>query len=180
MLSPHDVPGVAALEALASRIFSEAALLPEEAWVPMPAATMYAGGWSALLFSAGPWSHEFGGAEPARNLAACPSAGAFLADYGAIVGVFGLLRLAPGATLAPHRDHRHDEEVRVHIPVHLPEGGEAGWELHTARLLDIRALHSGSNPGATPRITVVADIRVGRVVELGEVAEWGKPLGPAA
>lgn len=175
MLNPHDIPGVAELEALAEVLYREASALPESVWVPMPAPGMYAGAWSALLFSAGPWAHEFAAADPAANLARCPTAAAFLARHAASLGVFGLLRLAPGATLAPHQDHRHDEEVRVHIPVALPEGGEAGWTLHRARLLDIREVHSGHNAGATSRITVVADIRIGRTVGPGDVPPWGPP-----
>jgi hypothetical protein len=177
MLSPHDVPGVAALEALAPRLYAEALALPASCWVPMPAAGMYEGGWTALLFSAGPWAHEFAGAAPAENLAACPSAQAFLQEHADRVGVFGLLSLAPGARLAPHRDHRADDEVRVHIPVALPAGIGAPWRLHAARLLDIRDLHAAENPGSAPRITVVADLRVGRVVEVGEVPPWEAEAG---
>lgn len=175
MLNPHDIPGVAELEAIAATIHAEASALPESAWVPMPSPGMYRGDWTALLFSVGPWAHEFPTASPAANLAACPTAAAFLVRHADRIGVFGLLRLAPGATLAPHRDHRHDEELRVHIPVSLPAEGEPGWTLHRARLLDIRQLHGGHNPGTTPRITVVADIRTGAPVGPDDVAAWPQP-----
>jgi hypothetical protein len=57
--------------------------------------------------------------------------------------------------------------------VALPPQSGPKWRLHEARLLDIRELHAGHNTGNTDRITVVADVRVGRPLLSGEVEPWG-------
>lgn len=171
MLSPNDIPVVQELEALADRLLPDVLATPRAAWVPMPAATMYKGEWLALLFSAGPWAQEFPGVNLAANLERFPEAAALLARHPE-VSVFGVLTLFPGAELLPHRDRRADDEVRVHIPMQLGSADGLPWVLGRARLLDIRELHHSNDPGIQARITLVADVRVGRVVEQGEVAPW--------
>lgn len=171
MLLPRDLPVVAELEAAAAAVLAELANVPESAWFPMAAQSMYRGRWEAVLLSAGPWAHEFAGVDLDANRRLLPSAAAIL-DAHPDLGVFGVLRLAPGAELAPHRDHRADDEVRVHVALQVPseEGGE--WTVGTARLLDIRQMHHAHNRGSIDRITLVADVRVGRTVGIDEVAPW--------
>ncbi len=171
MLTASDLPILPDLLALAPTLLPRVLETPASAWVPMPATTMYRGDWVALLFSAGPWAREFPAANIAANLERFPEAVALLASRPEL-SVFGVLRLAPGAELLPHRDKRADEEVRVHIPIQL--GGAEGpeWALHAPRLLDIRSLHHSANHGSLPRYTLVADVNVGRVVAEGEVAGW--------
>ncbi|GDX79179.1 hypothetical protein LBMAG42_09900 [Deltaproteobacteria bacterium] len=171
MLTPNDIAAVPELEALAARMLPEVLATPRSAWVPMPAATMYKGDWLALLFSAGPWAQEFPGVDLAANLERFPEAAALLARHPEIT-VFGVLALAPGAELLPHRDRRADDEVRVHIPMQLGSADGAPWVLGKARLLDIRELHHSDDPGLQARITLVADVKVGRAVAEGEVAPW--------
>ncbi len=171
MLTPNDIAVVAELEALAATLLPEVLATPRSAWVPMPAATMYKGEWLALLFSAGPWAQEFPGANLAANLARFPEAAALLARHPEI-SVFGVLTLFPGAELLPHRDRRADDEVRVHIPIQLGTADGPPWVLGRARLLDIRELHHSADPGAQARITLVADVKLGRPVVEGEVAPW--------
>jgi hypothetical protein len=171
MLSPADLPVMPELLALAPTLLPRVLAAPASAWVPMPAQTMYRGEWMALLFSAGPWAREFPAANLAANLALFPDAAALLAARPEL-SVFGVLRLAPGAELLPHRDHRADDEVRVHLPLQL--GGAEGpeWRLGEPRLLDIRSLHHSANRGDQPRYTLVADVRVGRPVAEGDVPPW--------
>ena len=171
MLTAADIPLVPALESLAATLLPRVLAAPAPAWVPMPAATMYRGEWRALLFSAGPWAAEFPAADLTANLRTFPDAAALLAGHPEL-GVFGVLSLAAGAELLPHRDRRDDSEIRVHIPFQLGGETDPPWVLHRARLLDIRSLHRGHNPGVLPRLTLVADVRLERTVALGEVAEW--------
>lgn len=174
MLRPEDLPVVAEMEAAAAAVLAEALAAPAEAWVPMGATSMYAGRWEALLLAAGPWGHEFPGVSLEANRRALPTATAVLARHPE-VSVFGVLRLAPGASLAPHRDHRADDEVRVHVALQVPPEEAHEWTVGKARLLDIRSLHHAQNRGQIERITFVADVRVGRVVADGEVPPWNPP-----
>lgn len=174
MLRPEDLPVVAEMEALAGVALAELAGVPESAWVPMGATSMYQGRWEAFLLSAGPWGHEFPGVDLAANRRRMPRTAALLEGRPEI-GVYGVLRLAPGAVLAPHRDHRADDEVRVHVALQVPPEEAHEWTVGRARLIDIRAEHSAQNRGAVDRLTLVADVRVGRVVAEGEVAPWNPP-----
>ncbi len=175
VLLPHDLPVVAELEAAAAAVLAELAAVPESAWFPMAAQTMYRGRWEAVLLSAGPWGHEFAGVDLEANRRLLPSAAAILEKHPEIA-VFGVLRLAAGAELAPHRDHRADDEVRVHVPLQVPAEEAGEWTIGTARLLDIRQLHHAHNRGTIDRITLVADVRVGRVVAIDDVAPWNDAL----
>ena len=178
VLLPRDLPIVAVLEEAAARVLAELATVPESAWFPMAAQSMYRGRWEAVLLSAGPWAHEFAGVDLDANRRRLPSAAAILEKHPEL-GVFGVLRLAPGAELAPHRDRRDDDEVRVHVALQVPPEELGEWTVGTARLLDIRQIHHAYNRGNIDRITLVADVRVGRIVAIDEVAPWNDPLAPA-
>lgn len=171
MLRPEDLPVVAAMEAVAPAVLAELAAVPESAWTPMAAQSMYEGRWEALLLSAGPWGHEFPGVDLAANRRLLPSAAALLERHPEL-SVFGVLRLAPGAQLLPHRDHRADDEVRVHVALQVPPEEAADWSVGKARLLDIRQLHHAQNRGQIDRITLVGDVRVGRPVAEDELPAW--------
>ncbi len=178
MLRPEDIDAVVAMEAAAPAVLAELAALPPTAWTPMAAQSMYEGRWEACLLSVGPWGHEFPGVDLEANRRGLPSATALLTRFPQI-GVFGVLRLAPGARLLPHRDHRADDEVRVHVPLQVPPEEAAEFTVGRARLLDIRQLHHAQNRGSIERITLVADVALGRPLLDGEVASWNPPA-PAA
>ena len=168
MLRPSEIPVIPELEAASAQIWAEAQ--PLGRFIPMLSGSMYRGGWNVFLFQAGPWGGEFPGVDFAANLRDCPTAGRILAAHPEI-GVFGILSLEPGAELLPHSDHRDDHEIRVHIALAMPLELTA-WPLGTARLLDIREEHSGKNPYASPRVTLVADVRLANPVASGDIPAW--------
>lgn len=167
-----NLPALRLLEAHAEALRAEALALPEALFVPMPSRERYTGTWRAVLLDVGPWGAEFPGVDIPHNRALCPVATALLSQL-PVASVAGYLRLDPGATLATHTDLRDDDVLRAHLALVLPPEEAVRWPIGRARLLDVRSPHGAKNPSDQPRLTFTVDLRIGRVVAVGELGEWG-------
>ncbi len=170
-LLPEHVPLVAELERLAATLRAEVLAVPATDYVAMPSRDRYSGDWRAVLFSVGPWEHEYPGVDFERNRRSCPTIASVLSRHPE-VKLCGALSLGPGAVLQPHADPRQDREIRVHLALALPPAEADAWPVGTCRLLDVRQKHGANNPGEEPRITLVFDVLLDEVVPDGAVAPW--------
>jgi aspartyl/asparaginyl beta-hydroxylase (cupin superfamily) len=161
-------PFLAHLEAHAAIIREEALCLEERDFVQMP---HYDRGWTAFLLDAGMWEHEFPGVDFAANRLRCPRTYEAVSAIEGLL-VTGILRLAPGAVIAPHTDRSDDDVIRAHLGLVLPEREHAWWREGTARLMDVRKLHGARNDSDAPRLTLVVDVRMRVPFDRAAIAPW--------
>lgn len=159
------------------RLVRDLAAVEAGGWIPHFVPQNYDGDWSVL-----PLRGPAGATHPVRMIYADPTARAFadgpalaaapylrevLAAVPAPLQCVRLMRLGPGSSIRPHRDHDLDFEsgvVRVHVPITsnpqvtfslngtpVAMGPGEAWCL---RLSDV---HSVDNRGPTPRVHLVID-----------------------
>ena len=148
-----QLPFLDRLEASAPFFLEEVRALPDEVFLPLPdAASHTRGRWEVCLLKLDAYADDFPQALLARNRACCPRSWAALADLPDLV-VAGFMRLGPGSVVLPHRDHRDDQVLRVHLGLQLPPAEQGHWPEGRARLMDIRQLHEARNSSDRDRIT---------------------------
>lgn len=157
------------------------AVVGDRAWTAHYVPGNYSGDWAVLplRFPAGE-SHPIrqAYADPTATdfdesplLAAMPAVGALLAAIPAVIESVRLMRLTPGSLIHPHRDDDLDAglgRARLHVALATNDAVEfrvndvpvtlAVGELWYLRLSDV---HSVANRGASDRIHLVIDCRVG-------------------
>ena len=103
----------------AARLATEAAALPDAAWMPHPSG-MKGNSAAALISRDGGDNDAFDGPMAITpHLRQCAYAQQAMASFGEVLGRSRLMRLAPGCEVAAHVDfnyHWHSR-VRIHIPV---------------------------------------------------------------
>ena len=173
-------PGAAARLPLvfdAGAMLAEALALPPDAWRVHFNTGYHDGGWSGITLR-GPGGeagrldigHRAGAAADTPLLGQCPALRAALAAFSCPVRAARLLRLAPGAVIAEHRDADlvfAGGEARLHVPLATGDAvefyvagerivmhpGECWW-------LDLARPHRVANRGSTTRIHLVVDVAV--------------------
>ena len=170
------LPFLDVLEAAAETFRAEALGLPDDAYVPLPdAETHTRGRWEVCLLRLDLYADDFPQAILEDNRARCPQTWALLKDQPGLI-IAGFMRLTPGSVVLPHRDHRDDDVVRVHVGLQIPEPERDRWPEGTARLMDIRQLHEVKNPSDRDRLTLCCDFRLGVTVPDGAIPPWNPEL----
>lgn len=150
----------------ASRMRAEVEALPPEAWTPHP--NNEPGNSAVRLITVGGGDNDRldGAMRMTASLERSSYMRQVLASFGVVWSRSRLLRLAPGAVVAPHSDIHHHWffRVRMHVPiVTLPEVQFTceGESLHMAAgetwIFDNWRPHSVQNPTASDRVHLVAD-----------------------
>lgn len=119
---------------------------------------------------------------PTPALPRCPYLQQVLGSLGAVLGRVRLMRLEPGAEVAPHVDTNHywKERVRVHVPIVTDPAvqfacGDAKIHMGPGEcwIFDTWRLHQVINPANHVRVHLVADT-VGST-KFGKLVEAGRP-----
>ena len=150
----------------AARLRAEVEALPAEIWTPHP--TGEPGNSAVRLITAGGGENDRlnGAMRMTPALERSPYMRQVLAGFGVVWSRSRLLRLAPGAVVAPHSDvHYHwFFRVRMHVPIlTLPQVRFTcdGESVHMAAgeswIFDNWRTHGVQNPTASERIHLVAD-----------------------
>ena len=149
-----------------SRLQSEVAAVPAEAWVPHP--NNVPGNSAVRLISAGGGETDGyqGQMLPTPWLANMPYLRQVLAAFGVVWSRSRLMRLAPGAAVPAHADihHHWHWRVRLHIPIFTrPEvlfhcdGQTVHMGAGEAWIFDNWRLHNVENNSSESRVHLVAD-----------------------
>lgn len=153
---------------------AEALALPDDAWARHFNDRVYDGDWSGVALRAVAGGHTPLYSDPTAEvfadtpaLAACPRIAEALTLLPCPLTSARLLRLAPGARIREHRDHRlsrADGEARLHIPLltnpavtFTLDGRPVDMRPGQCWYLDLTRPHAALNGGATPRIHLVVD-----------------------
>ena len=192
-------PGVAARLPLAfdaGAMLAEALALPPGAWRVHFNTGYHDGGWSGVTLR-GPGGdaarldvgHRTGAVADTPLLDRCPAVRAALAAFACPVRAARLLRLAPGAVIAEHRDADlvfADGEARLHVP--LATGDAVEFHVDGERVvmhpgecwwLDLARPHRVANRGVAARVHLVVDVAVDDWLR-GQLAVADHPAREAA
>jgi hypothetical protein len=144
-------------------------------WVPHFNTGIYTGEWSGVaLRSVGgkpgtlyPDPTAAGGFADTPVLRCCPGIRAALDRFACPLTAVRLLRLAPGAAVAEHRDYKlghADGELRVHVPLttnpdveFVHRGERVDMAPGEAWYLNFSEPHRVANRGDTPRVHLLID-----------------------
>jgi len=169
----------------AARLAQDVARLEHGGWIPHFVAQNYAGDWSVIplrgpagathpvmMIHPHPAERHF---EDAPALAETSYARQVLATFACPLQCVRLMRLGPGSSIKPHRDHDLDFQ---HVPISTnPEvefrlnGRPVAMAPGEAWCLRVSDVHSVDNRGATARVHLVID---------AEVNDWLAALMEAA
>jgi hypothetical protein len=150
----------------ASRLRVEIAALPPEAWTAHPTGEPGNSAVRLITVDGGDNDRLNGAMRMTANLERSPYMRQVLASFGVVWSRSRLLRLAPGALVAPHSDIHHHWffRVRMHVPIiTLPEvrftcdGESVHMAAGEAWIFDNWRTHAVQNPTANERIHLVAD-----------------------
>jgi hypothetical protein len=150
----------------AARLRSEVEALPRDAWTPHPTGEPGNSAVRLITVDGGENDRLNGPMRMTANLERSPYMRQVLASFGVVWSRSRLLRLAPGAGVAPHSDiHYHwFFRVRMHVPIiTLPQvrfmcdGESVHMAPGDAWLFDNWRTHAVQNPTASERIHLVAD-----------------------
>jgi len=161
---------------------AEVAAIPDDEWIPHFNTGIHDGGWSGVALRAPIDAHSALYPDPTATefvatdrLAASPVLAAALDRIPAPLLSARLLRLAPGARILEHRDHRlgyDDGEVRLHVPVTSAAGAElvvggrpVPMALGECWYVDVNRTHSAENRSAVPRVHLVVDCVVDEALD---------------
>lgn len=152
----------------AERLAVEINALGNELWHPHPSGLP--GNTALPLVAAGgdPARGDLlaGSMRPTPALRRCPYLQRVLGSLGAVLGRVRLMRLEPGAEVAPHVDTNHywKERVRVHVPIMTDAavqfvcgGAMTHMGLGECWIFDTWRLHQVTNPASHVRVHLVAD-----------------------
>ena len=149
-----------------ARLRSEVEALPRDAWMPHPTGEPGNSAVRLITVDGGENDRLNGPMRMTANLERSPYMRQVLASFGVVWSRSRLLRLAPGAGVAPHSDiHYHwFFRVRMHVPIiALPQvrfmcdGESVHMAPGEAWLFDNWRTHAVQNPTASERIHLVAD-----------------------
>jgi hypothetical protein len=150
----------------ASRLRAEVAALPAEAWTPHPTGEPGNSAVRLITVEGGENDRLNGAMRATAALQRSPYLRQVLASFAVVWSRSRLLRLAPGAVVAPHSDiHYHwFFRVRMHVPIiTLPQVRFScdGESVHMAAgetwIFDNWRTHGVQNPTASERVHLVAD-----------------------
>jgi Aspartyl/Asparaginyl beta-hydroxylase len=150
----------------AARLRSEVEALPRDAWTPHPTGEPGNSAVRLITVDGGENDRLNGPMRMTANLERSPYMRQALASFGVVWSRSRLLRLAPGAGVAPHSDiHYHwFFRVRMHVPIiTLPQvrficdGESVHMAPGEAWLFDNWRTHAVQNPTASERVHLVAD-----------------------
>lgn len=150
----------------AARLRSEVEALPRDAWMPHPTGEPGNSAVRLITVDGGENDRLNGPMRMTANLERSPYMRQALASFGVVWSRSRLLRLAPGAGVAPHSDiHYHwFFRVRMHVPIiALPQvrfmcdGESVHMAPGEAWLFDNWRTHAVQNPTASERVHLVAD-----------------------
>lgn len=150
----------------ANRLRSEVEALPPDAWTPHPTGEPGNSALRLITADGGENDRLNGPMRVTANLERSPYMRQVLTSFGVVWSRSRLLRLAPGAAVAPHSDIHHHWffRVRMHVPIiTLPQvrfmcdGESVHMAPGEAWLFDNWRTHAVQNPTTSERIHLVAD-----------------------